>query len=494
MIFTYKKIPACLTCLLLAVLITALPFTAAHARSKTEIVDEIDDYVKKNMEVNHISGASLAIAYGDDVFYTQGYGAYSDGREITSRTPFPIASLSKSMTALAVLQLTDKGQIDLDAPYVSYFPDISPADNRITRITVRNLLNQTSGLNDKVNPDMTKSVQFQSLQEIKKSLDQVKLANDPGETYNYHNPNYQYLALLVEQISGQRFSEYLKEHIFALLGMNDTFSVSMTEQINENAAIPQGHYLLFSKPISTAEPLWFIEGPAGVITTAEDMAKWMRAQYNPRLLSSNLMEQYHTAGQRAPYGMGWLASNDSDWGRTISHSGIFWTYKAEETVYLDKQLGITMMFDTGINAFFDYSAFVRGVAQIMVGGKAEISSINSRNMEIAMILLMAGTILWGGYSFYRLKKNKNRLTAFRRKLIFASVRTLLPVLILLFLPPILSMIVGGRVVPWNGIWMTMPSLIIWLVILVMVNIVNFIFHYRIYFNSIKKSKSSAIPK
>ncbi|MGM0867401.1 MAG: serine hydrolase domain-containing protein [Bacillota bacterium] len=488
MTFVQKRISASLICLILMMSISAVPASAIEDRNKAEILAEIDDYVKKNMEVNHISGASLAITYSDDVFYTQGYGAYSDGREMTSRTPFPIASLSKSMTALAVLQLADKGQIDLDAPYVSYFSDISPADNRVNSITIRNLLNQTSGLNDKVNPDITKSVQFQSLQEIKKSLDLVKLANDPSETYNYHNPNYQYLALLVEQISGQRFSDYLHDHIFAPFGMNDTFSVSTTQQINENPAIPQGHYLLLGKPISTAEPLWFIDGPAGVISTAEDMAKWMREQYDSQLLSPNLMEQYHAAGQRAPYGMGWLASNDNDWGQTISHSGIFWTYKAEETVYLDKQLGITMMFDTGITAFVDYSAFVRGIAQIMDGGKAEISSINSRNMEVAMILLMAGTILWGGYSLYRLKKNKNRLTAFRRKVIFASVRTLLPMLVLLFLPPILSMIVGGRVVSWDGIWMMMPSLIIWLIILALVNILSFICRCCIYYKAIKEIK------
>ncbi|KRE46570.1 serine hydrolase domain-containing protein [Paenibacillus sp. Soil724D2] len=474
MTVTRKIIPVCLICLLLAMFISALSSAAVESRGTTEIVAEIDDYVKKNMEVNHISGASLAIAYGKDLLYTQGYGAYSDGRKITATTSFPIASLSKSMTALAVLQLADKGLIGLDAPYDSYFSDISPADDRVNRITIRHLLNQTSGLNDNVNPDMTKSAQFQSLQEIKKSLDLVTLANVPGETYSYHNPNYQFLALLVEQISGQRFSEYLNDHIFAPLRMNDTFSVSTTKQINENHTIPQGHYLLLGKPISTAEPLWFIDGPAGVISTAEDMAKWMRAQYDPRLLSPSLMEQYHAAGQHATYGMGWLASNDNDWGRTISHSGIFWTYKAEETVYLEKRLGITMMFDTGMNAFVDYSAFVRGITQIVDGGKAEISLINSRNMEITMILLMAGTLFWGGYSFYRLKKNKNRLTANRRKLIFASVRTLFPVLVLLFLSPILSFIGGGRVVPWNGIWMTMPSLILWLVILSLVNIVSLI--------------------
>lgn len=489
---TRKIILACLMGLLLTPFIAAMHTAAVETLSKAEIVAEIDSYVKKNMEVNHISGASLAIAQGGDVFYTQGYGDYSDGRKITASTSFPIASLSKSITALAVLQLADKGLIDLDAPYISYFPDLLPADDRVNRIKVRHLLNQTSGLNDKVNPDMTKSVQFQSLQEIKQSLDLVKLANDPGESYSYHNPNYLYLALLVEQISGQRFSDYLHDHIFAPLGMKSTFSISTTQQINQNPAIPQGHYLLLGKPIRTTEPLWFIDGPSGVISTAEDMAKWMRAQYDPQLLSPNLMEQYHAAGQHAPYGMGWLASKDHVWGRTISHSGILWTYKAEETVYLDKRLGITMMFDTGLNAFVDYSAFVRGIAQIMDGGKAEVSVINSRNMEIAIILLIAGTTLWGGYSFYRLKKN--RLRAFRRKLALKSVMTLLPILVLLFLSPILSFIGGGRVIPWNGIWMTMPSIIIWLVILSLVNTIGLVCRCCIYYRAIKETKRSAIPQ
>ncbi|MDF2962388.1 MAG: serine hydrolase [Paenibacillus sp.] len=110
-----------------------------------------------------------------------------------------------------------------------------------------------------------------------KARKDVKLAADPGTTYSYHNPNYQFLALLVERISGQRFSEYLHDHIFGPVGMNDTFNVSTTQQIIENPAIPQGHYLFFGKPIRKAEPLWFIDGPAGIISTAEDMAKWMKA-------------------------------------------------------------------------------------------------------------------------------------------------------------------------------------------------------------------------
>lgn len=476
MTIVQKKICLCLSCLLLMLLILSKPVFAIEVQNKAEIQREIDDYVTKNMKANHIKGAALAIANNDEVFYAQGYGAFSDGRDITGSTLFPIASLSKSFTALAILQLVEKGQIDLDAPYLSYFPELSPEDKRVRDVTVRDMLNQTSGLNDKVDPDMTRSPQYQSLQEINQSLNTVKLANDSGTAYSYHNPNYQYLALLVEKVSGQNFTAYLKENVFEHLGMSNTFNVSTTQHINENPAIPRGHYLLIGLPISQAEPFWFVDGPAGIISTAEDMAKWMLAQYHGRLLTSELMEQYHAAGQSGPYGMGWLEGEDEHEGRTISHSGIFWTYKAEETIYLDQHLGITMMFNTGLNAFVDYSAFVEGIARIIKGEKAETSIFNSRNMGTVMIFLVITTILWGVYSHYCIHRSKKGITT--GKLIFSSAWRLLPILILLFLSPLTTFIGAGRVLPWFGLWTTMSSLMIWIIVLSLVNITNLVFLFR----------------
>ncbi|HWO53674.1 MAG TPA: serine hydrolase domain-containing protein [Paenibacillus cookii] len=470
-----QTIFACFICMM-TVLAAAWPSAAGAAgtRSRAEMVSEIDEYVQKNMKLNHIPGPSLAIAKGDGTFYAKGYGTASDGKGITATTPMPIASLSKSMTALAVLQLADLGRIDLDAPYVSYVPDIKPADERVTRITIRHLLNQTSGLNDKTNPDMTRPTPFRKLEEVASSLNRVKLAADPGKTYSYHNPNYQLLALLVERVSGQRFSDYLHDHVFGPLGMKDTFNVSATEQINANPAIPAGHYVLLGKPVAKEEPSWFIGGPAGVVSTAEDMAQWMRAQYDAKLLSPGLLKQYHAAGEQGPYGMGWLASDEPDVGRTISHSGILWTYKSEETIDLDQRLGIAMMFDAGLNAFIDYSAFVRGIADIMAGGKAEVSAVNSRNAETVLMALMAATVLWGGFSLYRQIKHRNRAAMSRRKLIFAAIRALLPMLILGLLSPIVTFIGGGRVLPWQGIWMTLPSVMLWLGLLSLAGIASFV--------------------
>ncbi|WP_261378196.1 serine hydrolase domain-containing protein [Paenibacillus agilis] len=320
MAISQKKLILCLCCLMLLGFSFANSVLAIEVRNKDEVLKQIDEYVVETMKMNNIKGASLAIANNDRVFYATGYGGVSEAGAITGSTPLPIASLSKSFTALAVLQLVEKGKIDLDAPYSSYFSgtsDLSPIDERVHQITVRQLLNQTSGLNDKVNPDMTRFVQYEALKEIYASLDKVKLAHDPGEAYSYHNPNYQYLALLVEKVSGQSFTAYLEKNIFEPLKMDQTFNVSSTQQMNEHPAVPWGHYLVFGQSISRTEPSWFIDGPAGIISTAEDMAKWMVAQYNGRLLAPELMDQYHAAGQIGPYGMGWIAGKDKRWGQTI---------------------------------------------------------------------------------------------------------------------------------------------------------------------------------
>ncbi|MEC0256691.1 hypothetical protein PAEVO_20070 [Paenibacillus sp. GM2FR] len=475
---TKQRMLIVFTCLLLLWTAMAKSVSALEVRDRTKIWREIDEYMSQSMKANHIEGASLAISLNEEAFYTKGYGTFADSKSITGETPFPIASLSKSFTALAVLQLVDSGRIDLDEAYVSYFPELSPRDPRVHDITVRHLLNQTSGLTDRTNPDMTRTPQFQSLPEANRLLNEVELAHKPGTTYSYHNPNYVLLANLVESISGERFSDYLNRHIFNPLGMNHTYSVSTTHQINGNEAIPPGHYSILGRSVSRSEPLWFIDGPAGIVSTAEDMSKWMIAQYSGHLLSPALRNQFHSAGETSPYGMGWLADQDESRGRTISHSGIFWTYKSEETVYLDEQMGITVMFNSGLNAFVNYSEVIDGIAAIMRGDQPEISFLNDRNMAMIMMTLILATLVWGAYAYVRIRRRKKRLTA--GMFILTMVVRLIPVLILLSLPPLLTFIGGGRVLPWSGLWTTLSSPIIWLVVWSLVNFVHVACYYNNY--------------
>ncbi|TYP73113.1 serine hydrolase domain-containing protein [Paenibacillus methanolicus] len=484
-----KRMFIAIGCLLLLCSVCTTPISAMEVRDRAKVWRDIDEYMNRNMKANHIEGASLAIANNEEVFYAEGYGTFADGQRVTGDTPFPIASLSKSFTALAVLQLVDKGRIDLDATYASYFPELSPQDPRVRDITIRHLLNQTSGLNDQTNPDMTRNPQFQTLHEAKWLLNEVQLAHDPGTTYSYHNPNYVLLANLVESVSGERFSDYLNQHVFKPLGMDNTFSVGTTRQIDGNDAIPPGHYFILGRSVSHSEPLWFVEGPAGIVSTAEDMSRWMLAQYRGDLLSPALTKQYHSAGAIGPYGMGWLADQEEAGGRTISHSGIFWTYKSEETIYLDDQMGIAVMFNSGLNAFVNYAAFIDGIADIMRGEQPETSFLNGRNMEIILIALILATLVWGVYAYVRIRRKKKRLTI--GKLISITIGRLIPILILLSLSPLLTFIGGGRVLPWFGIWTTLPTLILWLAVWSLANVLHLVCYYNLYVQYTKKARLEA---
>lgn len=137
--------------ILIGLLFAALPVHSASAQGfSLDQVDKerIDAYIQARMEAAGIPGLALGVVYGDQVVYLKGYGvAGPDGRPVTPQTPFILGSTSKSFTALALMQLVEAGQIDLDAPVTTYLPWFRTRDAAASaQITVRNLLHQTSGL------------------------------------------------------------------------------------------------------------------------------------------------------------------------------------------------------------------------------------------------------------------------------------------------------------------------------------------------------------
>src|SRR5688500_7250573 len=133
-----------------AIPLVALPPLAAARQPNTPSPDlaAIDHYVESEMQATGIPGLALGIVRGDQIVHLRGFGdADESGRPVTPETPFIMASVGKSFTALAVMQLVEAGELDLDAPVQRYLPWFRVADpNASARITVRHLLNQTSGL------------------------------------------------------------------------------------------------------------------------------------------------------------------------------------------------------------------------------------------------------------------------------------------------------------------------------------------------------------
>jgi CubicO group peptidase (beta-lactamase class C family) len=124
------------------------PAAAANSDPQLSEQEQIDAYIQSRMQTANIPGLALGVVRDDRIVYLKGYGiAGPEGRAVTPQTPFIIGSLSKSFTALAVMQLVEAGQIDLDAPVTTYLPWFHTADPAASaQITVRNLLYQDSGL------------------------------------------------------------------------------------------------------------------------------------------------------------------------------------------------------------------------------------------------------------------------------------------------------------------------------------------------------------
>src|SRR6266849_2056328 len=132
-----------LACLLA---LMALP-VAATTRSNEPDIASIDAYINAQMQANHLPGVALGLVHNDQIVHLRGFGqADQSGRAVTTHTPFILASVSKSFTALAIMQLVEAGKIELDAPVQRYLPWFRVADPVASaRITVRHLLYQTSG-------------------------------------------------------------------------------------------------------------------------------------------------------------------------------------------------------------------------------------------------------------------------------------------------------------------------------------------------------------
>ena len=259
---------------------------------------EIDRFLSAEMKDSAIPGAAVAVTRGDRVLMVRGYGHDSTGEAVTGDSLFRIASLSKSFTALAVMQLVDAGLLHLDDPVQDHLPEFQLADPRADQITVRQLLDHTSGLTDAVVPELSRT-QPRTPTEATTSLRSARLASTPGTSWSYHNPNYQVAARLVEVLSGEPFDRYLRRHILEPAGM-----ASSTSTATDDEPVPgltEGHVTAYGHAIPAPGLGSFTVGDGGIVSSAADMARWLIVHANggqaadgTRLVSGQGMRLLHT--------------------------------------------------------------------------------------------------------------------------------------------------------------------------------------------------------
>jgi CubicO group peptidase (beta-lactamase class C family) len=341
----------------------------------------IDAYVLDQMQQMRMPGMALGIIKGDKIVHLEGFGDAEDsGREVTPQTPFKIGSMSKSFTALAIIQLAEDGKDDLDAPVRRYIPWFRVATpDASARITVRHLLNQTSGLPPAANTlVMQEDASADALEKGVRSLSTVELDRPVGQSYEYANLNYSTLGLIIQMVSGESYEQYVKEHILTPLSMNHSFMFLPEAQRH---GLATGHQFWFGRPFPGGG-LLYNRGiaPAGFISSdAEDMSHYLIAQLNggryeeAQVLSAEGIAQLHRGaadmGGGNLYAMGWVDSEIED-VPVVWHNGDTGDFHATMFLVPESRWGVVLLMN-GSNdlRIGSMDTTANGVVARLVGAK-----------------------------------------------------------------------------------------------------------------------------
>jgi CubicO group peptidase (beta-lactamase class C family) len=206
--------------------------------------ERVDAFLQEQIAVIGLPGAAIAVVKDGVQVHSAAFGhADNSGRPMTVQTPVLLASTSKSLTAVAVMQQVEAGRLRLDEPVKTYLPWFTLQDSRASEITVRHLLHQASGMASKDTAFEASDAEGpEAIEEGVRALSGSPLAGVPGEAFGYANANFNILGLLVQTVSGQPFGDYMQQHVFEPLGMVHSHTTRAGAR-GDNAAA--GHSLWF---------------------------------------------------------------------------------------------------------------------------------------------------------------------------------------------------------------------------------------------------------
>jgi D-alanyl-D-alanine carboxypeptidase len=298
---------------------------------------QIDKYVNGEMQKSHIPGMSVAVVHHGKVIFKRQYGLANVELSVpvTANSPFKIASLTKPITAIAVMMLAEDGKLSLDSTLGYYLPELP---SQWSTVTVRQALSHTSGIADYFeSPDGSWRNSWRldvAHKEFIEMTAKTPVLFKPGTSMKYSNTGFYLLGMLIEKVGGSSYQEYLDQHIFKPLEMNftrrDTIEGIIRNRVSgytfANGSLKNAEY--------TSETWAYSEG--GIITTATDLAKLDSALYTDKLLKHSSVEEMWTpsllndgkkgvigdngAGKPNYYGLGWFISYYND-HRIILHTG-----------------------------------------------------------------------------------------------------------------------------------------------------------------------------
>jgi CubicO group peptidase (beta-lactamase class C family) len=354
------------------------PGSKDHLQKKLEYYQFLDAYIKEKRQELGAEGVSVSVISENDLLFLKGYG-YADKNTNTKVTPltlFRVGSISKLFTGIAIMQLVEEGSIDLDAPlenyvpgfgYKTHYPDAAP-------ITVRTLMTHQSGLVGDILKGWSSADELNN--EYRKVVDlfnQEYVAYPPGYISSYSNSAISLLGIVIEEVSGVEFDEYVKNNILRTIGM---FASGFSLQDDMRPMLAKSYD---SDGIET--PFRYIrDKPAGsLITNSLEMSLFMRMILNrgelfgQRILSESTLEKMYVQQNKnieldfpqdhgAKWGLSWMLHHPklSSLGKYVGHSGAIPDFYTQ--LHILPEHGLAVIVET--NSAAEISADIANMAMI----------------------------------------------------------------------------------------------------------------------------------
>ena len=283
----------------------------------TYVHSQLAEKFKREEAYQHLSGVIMAVR-SDSVLFEEAYGTADGTNKNTLDTRFDIGSITKQFTAAAILYLVKEGSISLEDPINNHLGHLS--SKRWSKVTIHHLLTHTGGIPSLYQTDQGLELFLPeedpiSREELVGKFREAKLTFSPGNEFNYSNSGYMLLGMIIENVSGMSYSDFMKDKIFDQYGLQNT---TVGEPTDVATAMPfYGYRSDLVVPAPQFHISWFFAS-GGIYSNAKDLIKWMKIISSDTFLNEKLRSLFLSNHTSVGYGYGWQFPKGED---IIEHDG-----------------------------------------------------------------------------------------------------------------------------------------------------------------------------
>lgn len=355
-------------CTITALFISFLLFSYSCQAQKSkdkQLAKSLDSLLSKQFNPNG-PGISLLVAKKGKIIYEKAFGSASLELSVPIRPEmvFNLGSITKQFTAVAILQLVEKGKISLQDSLQKYVPDFP---SKGYPITIENLLTHTSGIKDYMQIDYPEPYMERRDFSPKVLIDSFKslpLEFEPGTKFHYSNSGYFLLGFIIERVTAKTWQDYLQENIFTPLGLTNTYTDHPNAIIKNRVYGYKKEDQHFEKADYWSATISYAAG--GLLSSVEDLYKWQKGLYAYQILRKETLDKAFTNfklknGTTTGYGYGWFLKDISGI-KSIEHGGAITGFLTNEIYYPAEDIYVVSLFNCDCAPKDALSATIAGLA------------------------------------------------------------------------------------------------------------------------------------